>query len=196
MIEDPTENMFVCLTCGQFQYPLVNTYSDEEKVYEHYNPHSIYIRLNHFKEILNQLQGKETRKLSNEKFCLIKQQFEPKESVQENIIEMKKLLRKLKLNKFIKITINILTNLKILNPPVINEHLQETLYLKFCNIENNFSKIQNEDRKNMIPVHYLLFKFFKELNLTKHIPFLSFTKNKKLLERYDNLKIDMNFMCY
>ena len=189
MIED--EGMMVCLQCGRFHYNLVNSYGDDEKVYNQILNPSVYIRLNHFKEILNQLQGKETKRLPEDKFILIQEQFQPKDSVQENIVEMKKLLRKLKLNKYIKITNNILVNLKIICPPVINEDLYEILCLKFCSIESNFTKLQGENRKNLIPIHFLLFRIFNDLGLFQYLPFLTFTKNEKLIKQYNKLLIKL-----
>jgi len=189
LMED--DGMFVCIQCGQFNYPCVNTYGDDEKIYNKFSNPSIYVRLNHFKEILHQLQGKETKRFPEDKFTLVQEQFKAKESVQENIVEMKKLLRKLKLNKYIKVTNNILTNLKVISPPVINENLFEILCLKFCDVESKFSKLQDESRTNMIPAHFLLFRIFNDLGHFKYLPFLSFTKNQKLLKKYNELLVKL-----
>ena len=187
LIEDPLEGMFVCLKCGQFMFPLVNTFTQDEKVYDSFNSPSVYIRLSHFKETLLQLQGKQTKRIPEEKFKIIKDQFVPQPSITENIVAMKSLLKKLKFNKYIKITNNILTNLGVISPPVISDELEQVLCLKFTDLEENFCKLEGNLRKNMLPLNFLLFKIFQELGLFQYFPYLCFGKNQKLLKIYENL---------
>ena len=179
LIEDPLEGMFVCLKCGQFMFPLVNTFIQDEKIYDSFNNPSVYIRLSHFKDTLLQLQGKQTKRIPEDKFKIIKDQFVPQPSVTSNIEVMKSLLKKLKFNKYIKITNNILTNLGIINPPVISDELEQVLCLKFTDLEENFCKLEENVRKNMLPLNFLLFKMFQELGLKHYFPYLCFGKNQK-----------------
>ena len=81
---------------------------------------------------------------------------------------------------------NILTQLGVFTPPQISNNVKQMLMWKFEIVEHNFKKL-NCNRKNLIPNHYLLYKFFLELNMIHFIPFLSFTKNPKLMESYDAL---------
>jgi len=96
---------------------------------------------------------------------------------------MRTYLKQKKLNCFIKITNNIFTNLKILSPPSTNDNIFQSLLIKFQNVEGAFNS-DNNVRKNLLPNSYLLFRFFQELNLEYYLPFISLTKNTKLLARY------------
>jgi len=183
MLEDEN-GMFVCPKCGQFFYPLVNSYDDNVSLFFTNNNNIVYLRLNHFKETVNEVLGLQTKRIPNDIFNFIRKTFSPKQAIQGNITSMRTFLKKHKLNLYIKITNNILVNLKLISPPTLPIHIFETLILKFNDVESRFNN-SNCERKNLLPNNYLLYRFFKELDMDGFLPYINLSKNRKLLERYD-----------
>jgi len=183
MLEDEN-GMFVCPKCGQFFYPLVNSYDDNVSLFFTNNNNIVYLRLNHFKETVNEVLGLQTKRIPNDIFNFIRKTFSPKQAIQGNITSMRTFLKKHKLNLYIKITNNILVNLKLISPPTLPIHIFETLILKFNDVESRFNN-SNCERKNLLPNNYLLYRFFKELDMDDFLPYINLSKNRKLLDRYD-----------
>ena len=183
MLEDEN-TMFICPKCGEFFFPLVNSYGDDIALFLSCNKQIIYVRLNHFKETINEVVGLQTKRVPPDIFDFIKKNFQPKKTVVSNIHAMRGFLKKHKMNCFVKITNNILVNLKLISPPPLPINVFETLVLKFNVLEEKFISMDT-DRKNLLPNNYILFRFFKEMDLNEYIPFINLSKNPKLLSKYD-----------
>ena len=178
--------IYVCRKCGRVaDFPFVNTYCDDETKYFQQNT-SVYIRSNHFEETLNEIQGLQTKRIPYSDFLLIKNNFVRRSTIPDNITFMRKILKRLKKNKYLKIVNNLLCQLNVFTPPVISNNTKQLLKWKFEIVEHNFTRLKC-NRKNLIPNHFLLYKFFLELKLFDFISFLSFTKNPKLMQHYDQL---------
>ena len=92
MLEDEN-GMFVCIKCGQFFYPLVNSYDDNVSLFFTNNNNIVYLRLNHFKETVNEVLGLQTKRIPNDIFNFIQKTFSPpKQTFQENITSMRTFL--------------------------------------------------------------------------------------------------------
>ena len=117
---------------------------------------------------------------------MIHDEFIPKKTVEKNISAMRLYLKKKKINCYIKITNHILVQLNLINPPVVSEGLMQTLILKFYAIEEKFNNLISQ-RKNLLPNSYLLYRFLDELDLSQFTPYISLSKNKKLLDRYNDI---------
>ena len=178
------DGMLVCTGCGNFNYPLVNSYGDDIALFLSSNKQIVYVRLNHFKETINEIVGLQTKRVPHDIFDFIKKNFQPKKNVVSNILAMRGFLKKHKLNCFVKITNNILVNLKLITPPPLQINVFETLVLKFNDLEEKFVSMDT-DRKNLLPNNYLLYRFFKEMDLNEYLPFINLSKNPKLLNKYN-----------
>ena len=122
------DSMFVCPKCGQFVFPLVNSYDDNVSLFYTNNNNIVYIRLNHFKESVNEVVGIQTKRIPNDIFDFIQKNFPPKQTIQGNITSMRTFLKKNKLNLYIKITNNIFVNLNLIkSPPTLPIHIFETI---------------------------------------------------------------------
>jgi len=165
------DEMLVCIKCGLFEFPFVNSYDNENMVFTS-NNFVKYSRIIHFKQTIHQTIGMETMRIPIEIFNEIQKEFNPKNTVEKNIIAMRSYLKKNKLNCYIKITNNILTNLKIINPPILDDNIFQSLLLKFQNVEGAFNSEDNNVRKKLLPNSYLLYRFFKELNLEYYLPYI------------------------
>lgn len=178
------DGMVVCTGCGGFHYPLVNSYSNDIALFLSNNKQIVYVRLNHFKETIHEIVGLQTKRVPHDIFDFIKKNFQPKKNIVSNILAMRGFLKKNKMNCFVKITNNILVNLKLISPPPLPINVFETLVLKFNDLEEKFVSMDTE-RKNLLPNNYILFRFFKEMGLPEYLPFINLSKNPKLLSKYD-----------
>ena len=163
--------IYVCRKCGRVaDFPFVNTFTDDENKYFVQNT-SVYIRSNHFEETLSEVQGLQTKRIPYSDFLLIKNNFVKRQTIEENIMFLRRILKRLKKNKYLKIVNNILTQLGVFTPPQISNNVKQMLMWKFEIVEHNFKKL-NCNRKNLIPNHYLLYKFFFRI---KHDSFYTFS---------------------
>lgn len=144
-----------------------------------------YKRINHFKEILAQFQGKETTQISNDIIEKIKLQIK-KERL--NISELsnektKDILKKLGYNKYYEHIIFIKSKLGI-KPPIMSQELEETLCNLFDELQTPYSKFCPDDRVNFLHYYYTIYKLCELLKQYQYLPLLSMLKDReKIIEQ-------------
>ena len=144
-----------------------------------------YKKINHFKEILFQFQGKETTQLSDEVVENIKQQLK-KERISLNQLtyyKTKEILKKLGYNKYYE-HIAFIKNKLGIKPFTFSPELEETLCNLFVEIQSAYAKHIPDYRVNFLNYYYVLFKLCELLGETiylEHIPLLK--DREKLLEQ-------------
>ena len=165
------DGMLVCEKCGLFSYDLVNTYDEDMTLFNNTNNYIKYSRVSHLKQTIFEITGCQTKKIPNQYLELIQKQFIPKSTVEENIQAMRTFLNKKHMNHFLKMTNHILTTMKIINPPKVDDGLMQQLTHKFIPIAERFEGI-NTGRTNLLPNAFLLKKFFEELGRYEFLPFI------------------------
>jgi len=144
-----------------------------------------YKRINHFKEILAQFQGKETTQISNDIIEKIKLQIK-KERL--NLSELtnektKDILKKLGYNKYYEHIIFIKSKLGI-KPPIMSPELEETLCNLFDELQTPYSKFCPDDRVNFLHYYYTIYKLCELLKQYQYLPLLSMLKDReKIIEQ-------------
>ena len=110
-----------------------------------------YKRINHFKEILAQFQGKETTQIPPEVIENIKLQIKKERIQLEQItnLKTKEILKKLGYNKYYEHIPFIKDKLGI-KPPVMSQELEETLCNIFIELQAPYSKFCPDDRVNFL----------------------------------------------
>jgi len=135
-----------------------------------------YKRINHFKEILAQFQGKETTQIPSEIIENIKLQIK-KERIQLDQItnvKTKEILKKLGYNKYYEHIPFIKDKLGI-KPPVMSQELEETLCNLFIDLQAPYSKFCPDDRVNFLNYYYTAYKLCELLDekyYLQHFPML------------------------
>jgi hypothetical protein len=144
-----------------------------------------YKRINHFKEIISQFQGKETTQIHNDIIETIKQQIKKervdiKTFTNENIKEM---LKKLGLSKYYEHIPFIKDKLGI-KPPVMSPELEETLYNLFIELQRPYSKYCPDDRVNFLNYYYTAYKLCELLGETQYLSEFPMLKDRdKIIEQ-------------
>lgn len=170
------EGIMVCNTCSRsIPYLIENekpSYKEPPKEVCFY----AYKRINHFKEILAQFQGKETTQIPSEVIENIKLQIKKEriELSQISNIKTKEILKKLGYNKYYEHIPFIKDKLGI-KPPIMSPELEETLCNLFVELQSPYSKFCPDDRVNFLNYYYTAYKLCELLgedNYLQHFPML------------------------
>ena len=142
-------------------------------------------KINHFKEILSQFQGKETTQIPEPVIHDLQMQIK-KERIELSDLtyyKCKDLLKKLGYNKYYE-HINFIKNKLGIKPVVISQELEEILCNFFMEIQYPYAKHCPDYRVNFLHYYYVLYKLFELLDQTNfliHIPMLK--DREKLIEQ-------------
>ena len=179
------EGILICNKCSaSIPYLVENekqTYKEPPKEVCFY----AYKRINHFKEIIAQFQGKETTQINNDIIETIKKQIKKervdiKTFTNENI---KELLKKLDLSKYYEHIPFIKDKLGI-KPPVMSTELEETLYNLFIELQKPYSKYCPDDRVNFLNYYYTAYKLCELLGETQYLSEFPMLKDReKIIEQ-------------
>jgi len=129
-----------------------------------------YKRINHFKEILAQFQGKETTQIPEDVIENIKLQIKKEriEIAQITNIKTKEILKKLGYNKYYEHIPFIKDKLGI-KPPIMSPELEETLCNLFIELQSPYSKYCPDDRVNFLNYYYTAYKLCEILGEEKYL---------------------------
>jgi hypothetical protein len=135
-----------------------------------------YKRINHFKEILAQFQGKETTQIPPDVIENIKLQIKKEriEIAEITNIKTKEILKKLGYNKYYEHIPFIKDKLGI-KPPIMSPELEETLCNLFVELQSPYSKYCPDDRVNFLNYYYTAYKLCELLGedtYLEHFPML------------------------
>jgi hypothetical protein len=147
-----------------------------------------YKKINHFKEILSQFQGKETTQISPEVIETLKQQIK-KERIdldKLNYYKTKELLKKLGYNKYYE-HINFIKDKLGIKPPMITQELEETLCNFFMEIQYPYAKHCPDYRVNFLHYYYVLYKLFELLGEHHYLAEIPMLKDREKLIDQDTI---------
>ena len=138
-----------------------------------------YKRINHFKEILSQFQGKETTQIPPEVIDNIKLQVK-KERVDLSKItnhRTKEILKKLGYNKYYE-HIQFIKDKLGIKPPIMSQELEETLCNLFMEIQAPYSKFCPDDRVNFLNYYYTAYKLCELLGKSQYLDHFPMLKDR------------------
>jgi len=192
------EGVLVCNECSRsIPYLIENekpSYKEPPKEVCFY----AYKRINHFKEILAQFQGKETTQIPPDVIENIKLQIK-KERIdlsQITNVKTKEILKKLGYNKYYEHIPFIKDKLGI-KPPVMSPELEETLCNLFIELQSPYSKFCPDDRVNFLNYYYTAYKLCELLGEEKYLPFFPMLKDpEKRMEQdeiWKKICLDLNW---
>jgi hypothetical protein len=181
------EGIMVCNTCSRtIPYLIENekpSYKEPPKEVCFY----AYKRINHFKEILAQFQGKETTQIPIDVIENIKLQIKKEriELAQITNSKTKEILKKLGYNKYYEHIPFIKDKLGI-KPPIMSPELEETLCNLFIELQAPYSKFCPDDRVNFLNYYYTAYKLCELLGEEKYLAMFPLLKDReKRIEQDD-----------
>jgi len=185
-IED--EGVMICNLCGNsIKYLVENdkpSYKEPPKEVCFY----AYKKINHFKEILSQFQGKETTQIPAEVIENLKSQI-TKERIELSDLtyyKCKDLLKKLGYNKYYE-HINFIKNKLGIQPVLISQELEKTLCNFFMEIQYPYAKHCPDYRVNFLHYYYVVYKLFELLDQTAYLEHIPMLKDREKLIEQDSI---------
>jgi hypothetical protein len=182
------EGVLICNSCSKnVQYLIENekpSYKEPPKEVCFY----AYKKINHFKEILAQFQGKETTQIPEEVIENLKQQIK-KERIDMNKMtyyKTKEVLKKLGYNKYYE-HINFIKDKLGLKPPIISQELEEILCNFFMEIQYPYAKHCPDYRVNFLHYYYVLYKLFELLGEKDYLSEIPMLKDREKLIEQDTI---------
>ena len=147
-----------------------------------------YKRINHFKEILAQFQGKETTQIPDEVIENIKLQIKKEriDLTQINNIKTKEILKKLGYNKYYEHIPFIKDKLGI-KPPIMSPELEDTLCNLFIELQSPYSKYCPDDRVNFLNYYYTAYKLCELLGETHYLEHFPMLKDREKRIEQDSI---------
>jgi hypothetical protein len=190
MIPLDDEGVLICNVCAvSIPYLIENekpSYKEPPKEVCFY----AYKKINHFKEILAQFQGKETTQIPEDVIEQIQQQIKKERIYLEQLThyKTKEILKKLGFNKYYE-HIAFIKNKLGLKPPVFSPELEDTLCNLFMEIQSPYSKTCPDYRVNFLNYYYVLFKFCELLGENQYLSDIPMLKDReKLIEQDETWK--------
>ena len=190
----------ICYNCGiVLDRELKSTFLSYKETQEtEYVSQYYYKRLNHFNEVLSQLQAKENTTIPDEVFDCIKEEIVKKRlDLNQLTLKMTKaFLKKNNLSKYTENSHTILYKLTGKNKITMSNELEEKLKQMFNDIQEPFEKYKNK-RKNFLNYNYCFYKFFELLGLPEYLSFFPLLKDRHKLFEHDviwkQICADMNW---
>jgi len=182
------EGVLICNVCFKnVQYLIENekpSYKEPPKEVCFY----AYKKINHFKEILAQFQGKETTQIPVDVIDDLKYQIKKEriEYTKLTYYKTKELLKKLGYNKYYE-HINFIKDKLGIKPPIISQELEETLCNFFMEIQYPYAKHCPDYRVNFLHYYYVLYKLFELLDETQYLPEIPMLKDREKLIEQDSI---------
>ena len=190
MIPLDDEGVLICNACAvHIPYLIENekpSYKEPPKEVCFY----AYKKINHFKEILAQFQGKETTQIPDDVIEQIQQQIKKERIGLEQLTHQKtkEILKKLGFNKYYE-HIAFIKNKLGIKPPVFSPELEDTLCNLFMEIQAPYAKTCPDYRVNFLNYYYVLFKFCELLEETQFLNDIPLLKDReKLIEQDETWK--------
>jgi hypothetical protein len=182
------EGVLICNSCSKnVQYLIENekpSYKEPPKEVCFY----AYKKINHFKEILAQFQGKETTQIPEEVIENLKQQIKKERTDMNKMTyyKTKEVLKKLGYNKYYE-HINFIKDKLGLKPPIISQELEEILCNFFMEIQYPYAKHCPDYRVNFLHYYYVLYKLFELLGEKHYLSEIPMLKDREKLIEQDTI---------
>ena len=184
------DGMYICTQCGDCEIAIVDSdrpnYKDPSKDTSTY----AYKRINHFNEWLNQFQAKESTEIPKEVYDGILNEVN---RLRINNLatltpdKMRKILKKLRLNKYYEHIPHIINKLNGLPPPKLSRDTERQLRKMFRDIQEPFTLHRPKGRKNFLSYSYILHKFCELLELDEFLPCFPLLKSHDKLVQQDKV---------
>jgi hypothetical protein len=182
------EGILVCNFCGSNVPFLIEnekpSYKEPPKEVCFY----AYKKINHFKEILAQFQGKETTQIPPEVIDQIELQIK-KERISTELLshyKTKEILKKLGFNKYYE-HIAFIKNKLGIKPPVMTPELEETLCNLFMELQSPYYKNCPDYRVNFLNYYYVLYKLCELLDEKHYLVDIPMLKDREKLIEQDEI---------
>jgi Poxvirus Late Transcription Factor VLTF3 like len=187
------EASMVCDSCGvteHYQDFGLNIYASSLSVNGEMITQLPYKRVNHLREWLSQVQGKENTMIPEEIIIVVMKELKKERIFEEKYItyeRIKKYLKKNGLSKYYEHVPIIIKRICNKNVPSIPFEVEQTLVEKFCEIQDCFEKYRPKKRKNFMSYSYTLHKLCELIGRKDLITLFPLLKSRSKLRVQDEI---------
>lgn len=179
-----SEGITFCSSCNTVEKTLLEVEKPSYKEPPTEVTYYAYRRINHLNEWLNQSQGKEYTDIPQEIIDQIIIELNKQKVVNMATVtqeHIKRILKKMKCNKYYEHSAYILYKLNGIPPPRLGEELEEKLRQMFYLIEEPYSRHASPTRKNFLSYSYVLHKFLQLLGKEEFLKYFPLLKSRDKL---------------
>ena len=184
------EALIVCLNCG-YQDVLLAEQNRPIMLYDKKDGiHYSYKRINHFREWISQIQGKESTDIPNEVFERILNELKKEKITDTTKLTpkfMRTILKKLRTHKYYEHTAYIINRINGIPPPQFSPELEQNLSNMFMQTQPLFIKYAPANRLNFISYSYILHKFFLILNMPEYLALFPLLKSRQKIAQNEEV---------
>jgi len=177
-----------CSNCGNSNLNICELEKVNFKEYVYDNKNAGYKMMNHFSELLNQFQAKESTEIPSIVYDTIKNELNKMKIFNPKIINkslIRQILKKTNLNSYYEHIPFIINKLTGFPPPSINRATEEVLKYMFKTIQEPYKKYKNKTRKNFLSYNFIFRKFFELLEFNHFLHFFPVLKAIDVLREHD-----------
>jgi len=191
MFMSTNESYTVCSICGDHNVyfePSVSGLTYEQEINTETNMHFSYKRINHLRELLSQLQAKESSEIPEHVVQGVKAEFKKARVQTTSDISQEKVkafLKKLGFNRYYEHTRQLTNLLSGTPPPTISNELYDKIINMFIDIQLPFEQCCPKNRKNFFSYNYILYKFCELLDQREHMKLFPLLKSREKLYQQD-----------
>lgn len=185
-----SEGMIICKKCGHTEKTLLDTDKQNTKDKNCDNKPSLYKRINHLSELLNQFQAKESTDIDKEIYDKIKEELIKQRKHDYNKLNyktMREVLKKLGLNKYYEHIHHIINELNGIPPPTISRDTEDKIKHYFKAIQKPFNLFKPKSRKNFSAYSSVIHKILELLDLDEYLIYFPLLKSREKKEEFDIL---------
>lgn len=184
-----SDGYIICPLCGKCEYIILDTEKINYKDQFIETKNIGYKRMNHFSELMNQFQAKESTDISADIFNLIINELKKQRINNKNISNklMRSILKKLELNNYFEHIPFIINKITGLPPPNVCRDIEEKLKQMFRDIQDPFELYRPKRRKNFLNYNYVYHKFFELLDMDQFLPHFPLVKSAEKLREHDEI---------
>lgn len=184
------EGAMVCVDCGYQELLLVEQNRPMIRQPSKDASHFSYKRINHFREWLSQVQGKESTDIPEEIFEKILQEIK-KEKIQDtnklSYNKMREILKKLKINRYYEHINYIINRINGVPTPNFSPELEDKLCNMFKEIQAPFLRHCPQSRKNFLSYSFCIHKLIQILGLHDYLKYFTLLRSREKLYIQDQI---------
>jgi uncharacterized Zn finger protein (UPF0148 family) len=195
------DGIIICQQCGYQELllveqnrPILRMPSAKEA------SHFSYKRINHFKEWIAQIQGKESTDIPEDVFEHILAEIRKEKIYEPKTItytKMREILKRLRINKYYEHIAYIIHRITGTQPPHFTPELEDKLCAMFKEIQGPFLKHCPPSRKNFLSYSYVLRKLMEQLGMEEYIDLFPLLRSREKLyiqdQIYSNICADLGW---
>ena len=186
----------MCLKCGvektlhlQDGYLTCTSCGDSDPVQIDSDKPNGYKRMNHFSELLNQCQGKESTDIPQDIFQRIINELNVLKITDLSKLDnkvMRSILKNLNLNSYYEHIPYIINKLNGVPPPTMSRELEEKVRSMFKEVQEPWVAGKKTTRKNFLNNNYVFHKIFELLEEDDFLQYFPYLKSREKLQEHDD----------